>query len=78
MSELLAGRGVPLPTVGGVSAVDGEKPAEKVDWDCALSTVDDPKVSFFFSIVDVVSHPFSLYIKHVYNINVLLLCFIYN
>ena len=52
---------MPLPTVGGVSTVDGDKPAEKVDWDCALSTVDDPKVGFFFSIVYIVSHPFSLY-----------------
>lgn len=47
LSELLASRGVPLPTVVGVSTVEGERPAEKVDWDCALSTVDDPKVRTF-------------------------------
>jgi hypothetical protein len=45
LSELLASRGVPLPTVVGVSTVEGEKPAERVDWDCALSTVEDPKVN---------------------------------
>ena len=44
LSELLASRGVPLPTVMGVSTVEGDKPPEKVDWDCAMSTVDDPKV----------------------------------
>lgn len=55
LSELLASRGVPLPTVVGVSTVEGERPAEKVDWDCALSTVDDPKVRSYFS--------FSMYVS---------------
>ena len=45
LSELLAQRGVPLPTVTSVGTVEGEKPPEKVDWDCALSTANDPKVS---------------------------------
>mmetsp|Transcript_41796 Transcript_41796/g.75244 ORF Transcript_41796/g.75244 Transcript_41796/m.75244 type:complete len:368 (-) Transcript_41796:135-1238(-) len=43
LSEMLAARGVPLPTIMSVSTTDGEKPPEKVDWDCALSTDDDPK-----------------------------------
>jgi hypothetical protein len=44
LSEMLASRGVPLPTVVGVATVEGNKPAEKVDWDCAMSTVEEPKV----------------------------------
>jgi len=44
LTEMLAARGVPnLPTIASVSTADGEKPPEKVDWDCALSTDDDPK-----------------------------------
>ena len=44
LSEMLAGRGIPnLPTVTSVSTPEGAKPPEKVDWDCALSTYDDPK-----------------------------------
>ena len=43
LSEMLAARGVPLPTIMSVSTPEGEKPPEKVDWDCALSTDDDPK-----------------------------------
>ncbi|KAL7545873.1 hypothetical protein ACHAWF_009225 [Thalassiosira exigua] len=43
LTELLASRGVPLPTIASVSTADGEKPPERVDWDCALSTDDDPK-----------------------------------
>mmetsp|Transcript_34090 Transcript_34090/g.64891 ORF Transcript_34090/g.64891 Transcript_34090/m.64891 type:complete len:371 (+) Transcript_34090:108-1220(+) len=43
LTEMLASRGVPLPTIMSVSTADGEKPPEKVDWDCALSTDDDPK-----------------------------------
>lgn len=54
LSELLASRGLPLPTVLGVGTVDGERPAEKVDWDCALSTVDDPKVCWLYSWICVI------------------------
>eukprot|EP00571_Detonula_confervacea_P010333 CAMPEP_0172298994 /NCGR_PEP_ID=MMETSP1058-20130122/1388_1 /TAXON_ID=83371 /ORGANISM="Detonula confervacea, Strain CCMP 353" /LENGTH=383 /DNA_ID=CAMNT_0013008291 /DNA_START=46 /DNA_END=1197 /DNA_ORIENTATION=+ len=43
LTEMLASRGVPLPTIMSVSTADGEKPPERVDWDCALSTDDDPK-----------------------------------
>mmetsp|Transcript_50372 Transcript_50372/g.107278 ORF Transcript_50372/g.107278 Transcript_50372/m.107278 type:complete len:383 (-) Transcript_50372:73-1221(-) len=43
LTEMLASRGVPLHTITSVSTADGEKPPEKVDWDCALSTVDEPK-----------------------------------
>lgn len=43
LTEMLAARGVPLPTIMSVSTADGEKPPGKVDWDCAMSTDDDPK-----------------------------------
>jgi hypothetical protein len=43
LSEMLALRGVPLPTITSVSTADGDKPPEKVDWDCAMCTEDDPK-----------------------------------
>ncbi|KAL7478110.1 hypothetical protein ACHAW6_003891 [Cyclotella cf. meneghiniana] len=43
LSEMLAARGVPMPTVVGVATVEGNKPPEKVDWDCAMSTLEDPK-----------------------------------
>lgn len=43
LSEMLALRGVPLPTITSVSTADGDKPPEKVDWDCSLCTEDDPK-----------------------------------
>lgn len=44
LTEMLAVRGVPnLPTIVSVSTADGEKPPEKVDWDCALSTEEEPK-----------------------------------
>lgn len=43
LTEMLANRGVPLPTIISVSTADGEKPPEKVDWDCAMSTDDEPK-----------------------------------
>lgn len=43
LTEMLAARGVPLPTIVSVSTPDGEKPPKKVDWDCALSTDEEPK-----------------------------------
>jgi hypothetical protein len=43
LSEMLALRGVPLPTITSVSTADGDKPPEKVDWDCAMCTEHDPK-----------------------------------
>jgi len=43
LSEMLALRGVPLPTIVSVATADGDKPPEKVDWDCAMCTEDDPK-----------------------------------
>lgn len=44
LTEMLAMRGVPnLPTIVSVSTADGEKPPEKVDWDCALCTDEEPK-----------------------------------
>jgi len=44
LTEILASRGVPnLPTLASVSTSDGDRPPEKVDWDCALSTEDEPR-----------------------------------
>jgi len=43
LSEMLALRGVPLPTITSVSTADGDKPPEKVDWDCAMCTEENPK-----------------------------------
>jgi len=44
LSEILASRGVPnLPTLTSVQTPDNAKLPTKVDWDCALSTVDEPK-----------------------------------
>lgn len=44
LSEVLAARGIPLTTMMDVATADGDKPPEEVDWDCAISTEDDPKV----------------------------------
>lgn len=44
LSETLAARGIPLTTMVDVSTLDGAKPPEEVDWDCAMSTERDPKV----------------------------------
>lgn len=43
LTEMLARRGVPLPTVQGVATTEGEKKPENVDWDCSLSTNEEPK-----------------------------------
>jgi len=44
LSEILASRGVPnLPTLTSVQTPDNAKLPMKVDWDCALSTIDEPK-----------------------------------
>jgi hypothetical protein len=42
LSEALAMRGIPLPTLREVSTPEGVRIPEKVDWDCALSTSDEP------------------------------------
>ena len=44
LTEALAKRGLPVATVAGVSTADGDRPPEATDWECALSTHDDPKV----------------------------------
>lgn len=44
LSEALAKRGIPMTTLTDVATSDGDKPPEKVDWDCAMSTLDEPKV----------------------------------
>lgn len=48
LSEALAKRGVPgITTLVDISTADGDKPPEKVDWDCAMSTEDDPKTCLY-------------------------------
>eukprot|EP00537_Pseudo-nitzschia_pungens_P001053 CAMPEP_0172364662 /NCGR_PEP_ID=MMETSP1060-20121228/7732_1 /TAXON_ID=37318 /ORGANISM="Pseudo-nitzschia pungens, Strain cf. cingulata" /LENGTH=403 /DNA_ID=CAMNT_0013087715 /DNA_START=208 /DNA_END=1419 /DNA_ORIENTATION=+ len=42
LSETLAKRGLPLPTIQDVATPEGTTPPQKVDWDCALSTETDP------------------------------------
>jgi hypothetical protein len=44
LSEALAKRGIPMTTLTDVATSDGDKPPERVDWDCAMSTLDEPKV----------------------------------
>jgi len=44
LSEALAKRGLPMVTIMDVSTAEGDKPPDMVDWDCAMSTQDDPKV----------------------------------
>lgn len=46
LSEELAKRGLPMTTLLQVSTREGDKPPELVDWDCAMSTVEEPKVRF--------------------------------
>ncbi len=49
LSEALAARGIHVgPTMVDVSTPEGSKPPQEVDWDCCLSTVDDPKVSTWY------------------------------
>ena len=43
LSEVLAQRGVPLPTMKDVSTPTGAAPPQAVDWDCSMSTLADPK-----------------------------------
>ena len=43
LSEALARRGLPIPTLLDVATPEGAQKAQSVDWDCALATEDDPK-----------------------------------
>jgi len=43
LSEALALRGVPIPSLKDASTPEGSKPPEKTDWECAISTEEDPK-----------------------------------
>ena len=44
LSEALVARGLPgIPSLRDVSTLDGKLKPKKVDWDCALSTEEDPK-----------------------------------
>lgn len=42
LTEVLAQRGISIPTVSSVATLDGER-AEPVDWQCAMSTKNNPK-----------------------------------
>jgi hypothetical protein len=44
LSEALAKRGLPMITIMDVATAEGDKPPDIVDWDCAMSTQDEPKV----------------------------------
>jgi hypothetical protein len=43
LSEALARRGLPMPTLMDVATPEGSEPPQPVDWDCALATEEDPK-----------------------------------
>ena len=43
LSESLAKRGLPIPSLKDVSTPDGKAPPKKVDWDCAMSTEADQR-----------------------------------
>mmetsp|Transcript_10826 Transcript_10826/g.15949 ORF Transcript_10826/g.15949 Transcript_10826/m.15949 type:complete len:351 (-) Transcript_10826:1281-2333(-) len=47
LSEELAKRGLPMTTLLQVSTPEGEKTPEIVDWDCAMSTVEEPKTCLY-------------------------------
>ena len=47
LTELLARRGLPVITMEAVSTPEGIKPPEVVDWDCAMSTENEPKVRIY-------------------------------
>jgi len=44
LSEALVARGVPtIPSLHDIQTPDGQVPPKRIDWDCAVSTEDDPK-----------------------------------
>ena len=43
LTEALAGRGLPIPTLKEVATPEGMTIPQIVDWDCALSTREEPK-----------------------------------
>ena len=43
LGEALAKRGLPIATLEQVRIPEGEKPPQPVDWDCALSTKENPR-----------------------------------
>jgi hypothetical protein len=47
LSEALAKRGVPLPPIADVVTPDGKAPPKMVDWDCAISTEEEPKICMY-------------------------------
>jgi hypothetical protein len=51
LSEALAKRGLPMTTLLDVSTPEGSKPPEIVDWDCAMSTPEEPKVRYILLLL---------------------------
>lgn len=47
LSEALARRGLPVPTLAEVVTPEGASPPQPVDWDCALATEENPKSCLF-------------------------------
>jgi hypothetical protein len=47
LGEALARRGLPIATVADVSTPEGATPPQSVDWDCAVSTNDNPMSCLF-------------------------------
>ena len=49
LSEALAMRGIKVgPTMMDVATPEGAAPPQPCDWDCCMSTYEDPKVGLFF------------------------------
>lgn len=47
LGEALAKRGLPMATIQQVATPEGAAPPQSVDWDCAMSTEEDPKSCLF-------------------------------
>jgi hypothetical protein len=60
LSEALAQRGIQVgPTMMDVSTPEGNKPPQEADWDCCMSTVEEPKVGFkCFAVLQFATFPF--------------------
>ena len=44
LTEILSSRGIQtIPTLSSVSTPEGSKPPTKIDWECTVSTYEDPK-----------------------------------
>jgi hypothetical protein len=57
LSEALAARGLPIPSIESASTPVGATPPQKVDWDCALST-KEKKLTCMYTFDDEVGTKF--------------------